>query len=167
MTAVPIRAPSKSRAWLIPGLVIAAMAAAVIFLRPNFGLLAPQSLAIKVHLAFAVVALGLGTAMMTSRKGARFHRIAGWIWAIMMLVVAGSSLFITSLTPGHWSWIHILSGWTLVAVPLGLLFARRHSVKNHRRFMAGTFFGGLLIAGAFTFVPGRLMWDMFFGGSHG
>jgi uncharacterized membrane protein len=29
--------------------------------------------------------------------------------------------------------------------------------------MTGNFLGGLIIAGAFTFAPGRLMWRVFFG----
>jgi uncharacterized membrane protein len=29
--------------------------------------------------------------------------------------------------------------------------------------MTWTFIGGLIIAGAFTFLPGRLMWELFFG----
>jgi len=28
--------------------------------------------------------------------------------------------------------------------------------------MTGMFTGGMLIAGLFTFLPGRLMWDLFF-----
>lgn len=33
----------------------------------------------------------------------------------------------------------------------------------HRRMMTGLFIGGLVIAGALTFLPGRLMWQVFFG----
>jgi uncharacterized membrane protein len=29
--------------------------------------------------------------------------------------------------------------------------------------MAGLFLGGLIIAGVLTFIPGRLMWRLFFG----
>ena len=41
--------------------------------------------------------------------------------------------------------------------------ARRHRVAAHRRAMTGMFVGGLIVAGAFTFLPGRLMWAIFFG----
>jgi len=41
-------------------------------------------------------------------------------------------------------------------------FARTHRVRPHRHMMTGLVGGGLFIAGAFTFVPGRLMWRVFF-----
>ena len=40
---------------------------------------------------------------------------------------------------------------------------RRKDVKGHRRAMLGVYFGGLIIAGALTFYPGRLMYRLFFG----
>ena len=79
-----------------------------------------------------------------------------------MVVTAISSLFIRELNHGAFSLIHFFSGWTLVGLPMGVAFARRHQVKLHRRTMTGLYLGGLIIAGVFTFVPGRLMWRMFF-----
>jgi uncharacterized membrane protein len=35
-------------------------------------------------------------------------------------------------------------------------------VQAHRRAMTGMFVGGLIVAGALTFLPGRLMWAIFF-----
>jgi uncharacterized membrane protein len=43
------------------------------------------------------------------------------------------------------------------------LRARRHDVDGHRKRMLGLFFGALVIAGAFTFVPGRIMYKVAFG----
>jgi len=130
---------------------------------PNWALLAQASPIVKLHLGAAVAALALGSAQMLSRKGARFHRIAGWAWAALMFTVAASSLWIRQIHPGHLWWIHILSGWTLLILPIAVYAARRHNVNTHRRAMSGLFFGGLIIAGVFTFVPGRLMWELFFG----
>lgn len=140
-------------------LVVAAMV-----LHPKLSLLAPQPVAVKVHLAFAISALFLGGVMMASRKGARFHRTAGWIWVTMMMTVAISSLFVTGLNGAHWSWIHALSLFTIVSLPAGVWAARTHQVKPHRRTMMGVFYGGLIIAGLFTFIPGRVMYQIFFGG---
>ena len=39
---------------------------------------------------------------------------------------------------------------------------KRRKVAMHRRAMTGLFVGGLLIAGAFAFLPGRLLWNVFF-----
>ena len=140
------------------------LAAAAMLLRPNLALLATASLAIKIHLAAAVGALFLGGVMLASRKGRAFHRIAGWVWVAIMATVAVSSIFIRTLNPGHFSWIHGFTAVTLLALPIGVVAAKRHHVKAHRGTMMGMFLGGLIIAGLFTFVPGRLMFQMFFGG---
>jgi uncharacterized membrane protein len=130
---------------------------------PDLALLMAQPLVIQVHLLAAVAAIALGGVMMTSRKGRTFHRVAGWVWVCIMALVAGSSLFITGLNGDKWSFIHLLSGWTLLVLPLAVVAARRHSVQRHRRTMMGLFYGGLLIAGALAFIPGRLMWNLLLG----
>ena len=48
-------------------------------------------------------------------------------------------------------------------LPVGVLRAHRHDVTVHRRTMLGLFIGGLVIAGIFTFVPGRVMYHVVFG----
>jgi len=167
MTDFPMRSPSirqwLTKPWVVPAAVGVVMTAVVLVLRPNLSLVNEMSPVVRVHLAAAIVAFGLGVVMLSSRKGASFHRKAGWIWAGVMAIVAGSSFFITEVTPGRWWFIHLLSGWTAISLPIALIAARRHSVKTHKRFMTGMFFGGLVIAGAFTFLPGRLMYQMFFG----
>jgi uncharacterized membrane protein len=42
--------------------------------------------------------------------------------------------------------------------------ARRHHVGNHRFAMISLFAGALVIAGAFTLLPGRIMHRVVFGG---
>jgi uncharacterized membrane protein len=64
---------------------------------------------------------------------------------------------------GPWSPIHLLSIYVLIMVPLAVLAARRHVVERHRRHMLGLFLGALVIAGAFTFWPGRIMHAVVFG----
>ena len=129
---------------------------------PDWGLLAAQPLVIQLHLAAAVVALVIGAMLMLMRKGVIFHRRAGWLWVSAMSIVAGSSIFITGVNGDRWSFIHMITGWTLIALPLAVIAARRHDVKQHRRFMMGMFYGGLIIAGGLTFIPGRTLWNVFF-----
>lgn len=129
---------------------------------PDWGLLAAQPLVIQLHLAAAVVALVIGAMLMLMRKGVTFHRRAGWLWVSAMSIVAGSSIFITGVNGDRWSFIHMITGWTMIALPLAVIAARRHDVKQHRRFMMGMFYGGLIIAGGLTFIPGRTMWNVFF-----
>lgn len=160
-SVVPNRVPAW-RPYLKAAVPLAGLAVAAAAMTPNLAPLAEASVAIKLHLAAAVGALGLGAALMASRKGARFHRKAGWVWVALMATVVVSSLFIAELNHGQWSWIHLFSGFTAVMLPLGVLAAKRHEVSKHRGVMMGTFFGGLIVAGLFTFVPGRLLYGVFF-----
>lgn len=44
-----------------------------------------------------------------------------------------------------------------------MAFAKTHKVRLHAWMMTGLFVGGLVVAGLFTFIAGRLMWRIFFG----
>ena len=177
LSIAPARRPGSLR-WFIPVLIALAsvaigMATGQVNYRsvhitlhphaPDLGLLMAQPPVIQIHLLAALAAIGLGGVMMLSRKGRAFHRAMGWVWVSLMALVAGSSLFITGLNGDRWSFIHLLSGWTLLVLPLAVLAARRHQVKRHRGTMMGLFYGGLLLAGALAFIPGRLMWNLFLG----
>ena len=75
-----------------------------------------------------------------------------------MLVISISAFWIHELRLwGPWSPIHLLAIFTLVMLPVGVLHARRHHVARHRFVMISIFCGALVIAGIFTFVPGRIM----------
>ncbi|WGM45336.1 hypothetical protein KOAAANKH_00198 [Brevundimonas sp. NIBR10] len=128
---------------------------------PDLALLAAQPVVIQLHVGAALSALLIGTVLLLGVKGNTLHRTLGWSWVIAMATVAISSFFIR--TSGTFSWIHLLSGWTVIALPMAVFAARRHDIKSHRRGMTGLFVGGLLIAGLFTFAPGRLMWKIVFG----
>jgi len=121
---------------------------------------------IQIHLLAALMAFAIATIQIVGPKGTGLHRTLGWTWVILMFTVAASSLFIHIINPhgiGGFSFIHILSGLTLVALPLMVLAARRHDVKTHRKIATNLYVGALIIAGVFTFLPGRLMWQIFFG----
>ena len=133
---------------------------------PRWGLLLASPTAIQIHVAAAVTALAIGVVLLMGGKGNRLHRTLGWVWVVAMGTTAISSFFVHQLNPngpGGLSLIHLLSGWTVVALPMAVYAARRHRVAVHRRAMTGMFVGGLIVAGAFTFLPGRLMWAIFFG----
>lgn len=130
---------------------------------PDMALFAGLTPAIKIHLVAALAALVLGAVLMLNRKGRTFHRVAGWAWVSLVSVVAGSTLFITSLNHGKWSLLHLFTGWTLLVLPLAVIWAKRHDVARHRRTMMGLFYGGFAINLLIAFIPGRTMWSMFFG----
>ena len=129
---------------------------------PDWALFDRQGWVLKLHVAAALTALLLGTIQLVGVKGTGLHRLLGWTWVVAMTTVAVRSFFIRMLNPGSLSWIHLISGWTLIALPMGLWAARRGNIRRHGRTMALLFAGGLLIAGALTFLPGRLMWAIFF-----
>jgi len=130
---------------------------------PDIPLFLRQPTVIQAHILAAVASVLIGAVILSARKGRTFHRTMGWIWATLMAVTAGSSLFIVGLNGDHWSLIHLLSGWTLVILPFAVWAARRHKADVHKRAMTGVFWGASIVAGTFAFLPGRLMWTLFMG----
>nr|WP_281419558.1 DUF2306 domain-containing protein [Falsiroseomonas tokyonensis] len=114
-----------------------------------------------MHAFAALGALALGGIQLLAPKGGGRHRAMGWVWVALMAVVALSSFWIA--TRGHLSWIHLISGWVLLLLPIAVLAARRGRIRSHRRAMASLFLGGLIIAGGFTLLPGRIMGAVVFG----
>jgi uncharacterized membrane protein len=119
-------------------------------------------LVIRIHVACAFGALALGATLMLVRKGRLFHRTAGWVWVSLVSVVAGSSIFMTSLNHGRLSVLHLFTGWTLIVLPLAVIAAKRHDVARHRRTMMGLFYGGFAINSFIAFIPGRALWNLVF-----
>jgi uncharacterized membrane protein len=113
---------------------------------------------IQIHAFAAIAAFAVGLVHLTAPKGTIPHRLVGWSWVLLMLTVAVSSLFIHMIRLwGPWSPIHLLSILVLATLPLAVLHARRHDIARHRTAMLMLFTGALVIAGGFTFLPGRIM----------
>ncbi len=114
--------------------------------------------AIQIHAFAAMAAFVLGIVQFTAPKGTLPHRTVGWIWVGLMTLVSVTAFFIHEIRLwGPWSPIHLLAIGTLVSLPLAIRHARRHFVEHHRRAMISIFVGALVIAGGFTFLPGRIM----------
>lgn len=113
------------------------------------------------HLATVVPAVAIGTWLMVSRKGSGPHRVLGRAYMVLMFVTGVISLLMPAAVGptsfGHFGFIHLFSLLTLWSVPAAWFAARRHDVLAHRGYMIGLFVGGILIAGAFAFMPGRLL----------
>src|SRR5262249_5934000 len=106
-----------------------------------------------------------GIVQLARVKGTTSHRGLGYLWVGLMLIVALSSFWIHELRLwGPWSPIHLLSILTLAMLPLGIYYARRHVVRGHKLTMLGMVTRALVIAGIFTFAPGRIMSRVLFGG---
>ena len=52
---------------------------------------------IQFHAAFAFAAIGLGAVQLLAPKGTLPHRTIGWAWALLTILVAGTSLFIHTI----------------------------------------------------------------------
>jgi uncharacterized membrane protein len=119
---------------------------------------------IQAHAAFAFAAIALGAVQFLAPKGTLPHRTLGWAWAMLMMGVAGTSLFIHTIRMwGPWSPIHLLSLFTLFIVPFAVMRARQHDVRGHRIAMACIFALALVLTGLFTLAPGRIMNRVVFG----
>ena len=119
---------------------------------------------VPLHAFAAMAAFALGIVQFAAPKGTLPHRTIGWIWVVLMAAVAISSFWIHEIRlVGPFSPIHLLSIFAPIMLVLGVWYARRHNVRGHRTTMISIFFGALVIAGLFTFVPGRIMHAVVFG----
>jgi uncharacterized membrane protein len=120
--------------------------------------------AIQLHALAAMAAFAIGIVQLSAPKGTPRHRAVGWLWVALMFVVAASAFFIHTIRLwGPRSPIHLLAIFTLVMLPIAVLHAHRHHVGQHRTAMISLFLGALVIAGVFTFYPGRIMHAVVFG----
>lgn len=130
--------------------------------RPEVLLATPLS--VQLHVAGVVAALLAALIIFSLRKGTGLHRVLGWTFVVGMATAAVTSVTMMAEFGGGVSPLHIFTVITTVSLVLGIYNIRRGNVRAHAGNMVGLFFGGLLIAGAFAFLPGRTMWRMFFGG---
>ena len=121
-------------------------------MQPALFLAAPPL--VQLHATAALAA----RLQLAAPKGTQPHRLVGRAWMGLMLVVAITSFGITGVRgSGQFSWIHGLSLFTLAMLPLAVLHVRRGRIAAHRWAMLALFFGALVITGAFTLLPGRLL----------
>lgn len=121
--------------------------------------------AVQFHVATVVPAGVLGAYLLASRKGTRLHRLIGRVWIALMVVTAVSTFFIHQMDVfAGFSPIHLLSAFVIMGSYQAIRAAQRGDIVKHRQIVTGIYFGGILIAGGFTLLPGRTMNQMVFGG---
>ena len=131
---------------------------------------------IYVHAFFALAAVPVGLYIFFKKKGTNQHRFIGRVWVSFLLIVSVTALFITSpmtdtiFNPRFYSWIHLLIPYTIGALIYSIYSIRQFKKtrlekhKNaHMRSMIGLYFGALVVAGAFTLMPGRMFHEILFG----
>ena len=123
-----------------------------------------QTFPIPLHAMVAMAAIIIGGLQLSLKKGTSLHKFMGRVWIGLMLIVSFTSFFIHELNLfGKYSPIHLLSIWTIIAVVLGVYFARIGNIKRHKIFMVYTYWLALVLTGFFTFYPGRVMNLIFLG----
>ena len=119
------------------------------------------------HLATVIPCVFLGGYLLLAYKGTSIHKLLGKMYMSLMFITAIITIFLpANVGPqflGHFGWIHLFTILTLWTVPTALIAIRKGNVKAHKRKMILLYVGALLIAGGFTLVPGRYMYEVFFG----
>lgn len=111
--------------------------------------------AIFMHLGTVLPALLIGCVLFLNPKGTPQHKALGRVWAGLMMTTAFASIWIRDLTGGFGP-LHVFTFITLVSIPYAIWSAMRGDIEAHQRSMMGTFIG-LVIAGAFSLLPGRIL----------
>ena len=120
---------------------------------------------IPLHALAALLAVILGGIQLAMKKGTRLHKALGWIWTVIMAIVAITSFFIHEIKIwGQYSPIHLLSIWTLISLGLAIYFAKTGKINRHKQVMVALYGFGLILTGFFTMMPGRVMHQIIFGG---
>jgi uncharacterized membrane protein len=127
-------------------------------------------IAVRIHFFTVVPAFLLGTWLLfLSTKGSPRHRLVGKIYLALMSITATATIFIRAfssvsvdLGPFRFGLLHLFIPLTVWSVWTALRAVGRGDIAAHQGAMRGLYFGGLVIAGLLTFLPGRIMYRMFF-----
>jgi uncharacterized membrane protein len=118
------------------------------------------------HLVTVVPCIFIGGFLLIAYKGTTLHKMMGKVYMSLMFFTAVVTIFLpANVGPrlfNHFGWIHLFTVLTLWTVPTALMAIRKGNVKAHKRKMILLYAGAILIAGAFTLVPGRYLHEVFF-----
>lgn len=119
---------------------------------------------VQVHACAAVVALLLGPFVILRNRRDRLHKVGGYIWVVAMACAAISSFWIMEFRViGPFSPIHGLSIYVLWSLYRGVSYAIARNIAAHRQTFRALYLQGLVLAGLFTLLPGRILNRMLFG----
>ena len=118
------------------------------------------------HLVTALAALLLGGLILWGHKGSWNHRTLGWMWVTLMFCTTLASAFIRDFRLPNllgYTPIHAFTLYVAVMLPRGVYFVRHGNLAGHRKTMRGIYFGGCVVAGVFTLLPGRFLGSLLWG----
>ena len=127
-------------------------------------LLFSQTHPIPLHAIAAILAIIVGGMQLYMNKGGATHKLLGYVWVGLMLIVSVSSFFIHEIKLWNaYSPIHLLSAWTIFSLGLAIYYVRVSNIKRHKQVMIMIYGFALVLTGFFTFMPGRVMHQIVFG----
>ncbi len=119
------------------------------------------------HLLTVVPCVFIGAYLLLAKKGGKIHRGFGKVYMILMVITAIISLFMEARVGptflNHFGYIHLFCILVLWTVPTALTAIKKGNVKAHQRKMVLLYLGAIIIAGGFTFAPGRYLHELFLG----
>jgi uncharacterized membrane protein len=119
-----------------------------------------------MHLVTVVPCFVIGTILLLIRKGTKIHVLFGRVYMVLMLITATITLFMQAQVGprvfDHFGFIHCFSILTIYTIPTAYWAIKKGNVKSHKRKMILLYFGAIIIAGGFTFAPGRYLNELFF-----
>ncbi len=121
---------------------------------------------IQFHIIAALLGLVIGPFVLFRLRRDRLHKMLGYTWIMAIIAVSVSGLMIESSIAviGHLGPIHLFSVFSLCGLGEGLWHIKRGNIAKHRASMQSVWFGAMGLAGLFTFLPGRTMNQIVFGG---
>ena len=125
---------------------------------------------IYIHAFFALTAVPLGLYIFLTKKGTAKHILFGRIWISWLLTISLTAIFIQEIAPGEYSLIHLLIPLTIGSLIYSIWSIRKYKKttllkykRAHMSSMTSVYVGALILAGAFTLMPGRLFYEILFG----
>lgn len=118
--------------------------------------LADAGTIIQIHVFAAIAALLIGPVALLRGRRDGWHRLAGGVWVVLMVLVAASGLLISERPVwGPFSPIHLFSVITFAGLVGALRAAWARDFIRHGRIMRALYAQALIIPGVFTLLPGR------------
>ena len=127
-------------------------------------LIAP--LAVQIHIAAALVSLGLVPPVLWRVRRDGWHKTLGYVWITAMVITAVSSFWISGIGVfGRFSPLHLLSIMSLVTLSFAVYWAIKRNIHAHKRALRNLSTYGLGIPSVLNFLPGRTFSNAFFADS--
>ena len=124
---------------------------------------------IIIHAFLALLAIPLGAYILFNKKGTAKHKFLGKIWVVFLIIVSATAIFIQEINSGEYSLIHLLIPFTLLSLIHSIRSIKKYKMTRkikykyaHMYSMIGVYIGALILAGALTLMPGRIVHELLF-----